>query len=245
MSIIKKFNYKNKKGKRSIISVFVISENEYYITGIKLDNLPDTDIKLIKERFKNRQPDNEIKFREERRQKLKKISGMKKRWINASATFKKSKSKQNNKTYKNKTKKTQIKRLEKKAKQKKKKEKYIEAIECYNEILRLKPAYPEYYQKKIDRLKNKIKEKEEEIKRQVEKIKKQAEEWYEKALRHAQIEQYEDAIDCCRKAIELQPNNKKYQNEIPKLEIKLKKRNEEEIKDKERIKSIRNGTWRT
>lgn len=106
-----------------------------------------------------------------------------------------------------------------------------EVIDCYNKIIRLKPAYSEYYQKKIDRIKNKRKEKEE-------KKKKQAEELYTKALRYAQIGLYEEAINCCRKAMKLQPNNKKYENEIPKLKIKLEERKKEEEENENRIKNV-------
>ena len=130
--------------------------------------------------------------------------------------------------------KQKVEKYHKKAKELEKQGKLKEAIEYYTQILRLKPTYPEYYQKKIDRIKNEIKEKEESVKKQAEKA-------YKRAKAAALLRNYENAIYYCKIALKLDPNNTEYSDKISIWDDELKQRKTKEEKDKKRIMELIKG----
>lgn len=207
MENIRKFAY-TKKGITSEISVFILSEDKNHITGIKLNDLSDTDVILIKKRFKDHIPDKEITFGKEREKKLRKISGMKEKWIKVSRTFKKP----NKKLTKEKKADIYCQKgiiIENDGNYKKAKSYYKKAIE-------LNPKNRDYKNK----LQNILKlEEKNYLERQ-----KLAKKSYDYAIKLKIDSNYSEALKYLNKAIKLDPNNILYKNKQKEIEKRIEKK---------------------
>ena len=197
---IKKFVYKDKKGITTERRVFVISENNKYLTGIELNYLSSSDEELFLSLFKNRTPDRNVVFRRERDQKLNGMKGLKKEWIKAHRTFLKRNIKNLQKELLTKTEKS--KKIEKQTY-------YQKIIGQYKKFLKSNMDNPEESTIKEETRKETSNNNLQNLQKQ-DSIQNKIFKHYNKALQLEEHGQYKEAIKYYDKTIALNPNNSEY-----------------------------------